>query len=269
MPEPSTRNCIFCGVGKLTREHEWAQWLHPYLKTGEMGFVRSELRDNTTGQLHYDRIYPGSILDKTLKTVCSACNNGWMSRLQTRAKPYIIALLKDEDIILDAEAQGIVASWAVMFSIVAYTRSGNDLIPFLERITFSETQRPNMNWRAWIGRYHGTMSAPQRYIISFGIENDYGPLEPRGQTKFVQTTIILGHCIIQTLFVDPHELYIDHIFYGVLQMLLPLAAWSVPRLRRSSICVTDKHLPHVIHFLSQQVGNEMGDRLDKKLIYEG
>jgi hypothetical protein len=44
----------------------------------------------------------------TIKYLCASCNSGWMSSLETHAKPYVLAMLRDVTIPLDREAQSTI-----------------------------------------------------------------------------------------------------------------------------------------------------------------
>jgi hypothetical protein len=48
-----------------------------------------------------------------VKWLCAACNNGWMSQLETDTKPIVESILTDKLTVLDAAAQTTLAEWAV------------------------------------------------------------------------------------------------------------------------------------------------------------
>ena len=52
------------------------------------------------------------------KGVCSTCNNGWMSELETEAKPTLGPIVQDLSIQLDLEDQTKIARWAFKTTIV-------------------------------------------------------------------------------------------------------------------------------------------------------
>jgi hypothetical protein len=54
----------------------------------------------------------------TVKWLCRPCNNGWMSNLESRAKPVIESILDDRLTSLDAAAQALLATWAVKTAMV-------------------------------------------------------------------------------------------------------------------------------------------------------
>jgi len=54
----------------------------------------------------------------SVKRVCRACNNGWMSRLESRAKPVIESLIDDRLDVLDLQSMASIAAWAVKTAMV-------------------------------------------------------------------------------------------------------------------------------------------------------
>src|ERR1041385_7393098 len=53
-----------------------------------------------------------------VKWLCRACNNGWMSRLESQAKPIIESILDGKTTTISASAQSILALWAVKTAMV-------------------------------------------------------------------------------------------------------------------------------------------------------
>jgi hypothetical protein len=121
----ATRTCLGCGIeltGEVaTLEHALPQWL---AKEIEMPGVR--LRHF----LHDDRKSENTPLRSHLlntfgsKKVCRDCNNGWMSRLESEAKPLILGLMHQKTHLLGLtdEARVTLSRWAVktafMISVV-------------------------------------------------------------------------------------------------------------------------------------------------------
>lgn len=186
------------------------------------------------------REFSGRVLDQTIKVVCGTCNNGWMSLLQSRAMPLLLPMIQDKAYALTAEAQQILAAWAVMFSIIAERRGAirplaeDGCIPMTERRHFKDTQKPSGNWFVWIGRYRGTALRQSLEIGSM-------PIEFRNKSRFhvVQTTFVVGSCVFQTFLTNQRELRPEHMLQGFTRYLLPLAHWSVSILRPPAIVLND------------------------------
>ncbi len=101
------RKCLFCNEDANSKEHVWPQWIL------RLPPARRPVRQRLgTGK---EVTYSG---DFKLKGVCSTCNNGWMSELETEAKPILGPIVQDLSIQLDLEDQTKIARWAFKTAIV-------------------------------------------------------------------------------------------------------------------------------------------------------
>jgi hypothetical protein len=93
-----------------------------------------------------------------LRVVCKSCNNGWMSDLQTKAKPILIQFLEGQTPALTVVDQTAIAAWATMFSMV-YEQADLEhaAIPQEERTYFQERFLPPKNWFIWMGIYDNSI----------------------------------------------------------------------------------------------------------------
>jgi hypothetical protein len=117
MKTPRPRQaCIFCGSnGKMTREHVWGEWLRQMVPA-EMNKheVRAERIGAPGTPLQAEtRLRAGDPLS-TVKVVCAACNSGWLSQIQERAKPYLIPLIQGQPTALGPDGQRALAAWCAM-----------------------------------------------------------------------------------------------------------------------------------------------------------
>lgn len=115
------RRCIFCGQSNsglqaLSREHVFARALVTRLKkdVGLLQMARFRVRELRFVE---ERRVPAS--DFTLRSVCRACNNGWMSDLDATATH----LLTHPDVsrgtlCLNADEASILAAWAMKTALV-------------------------------------------------------------------------------------------------------------------------------------------------------
>jgi hypothetical protein len=101
------RKCLFCNEDANSKEHVWPQWILKLLPSRRP--VRQRLG---TGK---EVTYSG---DFKLKGVCSTCNNGWMSELETEVRPILGPMVQDLSIQLDLEDQKKIARWAFKTAIV-------------------------------------------------------------------------------------------------------------------------------------------------------
>jgi hypothetical protein len=84
-----SRACLFCGVqgtGTLTHEHVVQRWLIAHLALPPDDLMAHAVADSRTGELtHQLRVH--STHNFVEGRVCEDCNCGWMSTLESEAKP--------------------------------------------------------------------------------------------------------------------------------------------------------------------------------------
>ena len=86
--------CIFCGGGGLSKEHMWADWLHAYIpRIAPEHRTRSTLIHLENQEISTQR-RAGDPHSRRIRCVCGPCNNGWMSALQEKTKPFMVPMLK-------------------------------------------------------------------------------------------------------------------------------------------------------------------------------
>ncbi|MCD1643084.1 hypothetical protein [Aurantimonas coralicida] len=54
----------------------------------------------------------------TSRVVCEQCNNGWMSRLEVRARPILTPLILGEECVISTGDQVVIASWIAKTAMV-------------------------------------------------------------------------------------------------------------------------------------------------------
>lgn len=115
--------CLFCSAeGKLSREHLWPVWAVGTYDQGLGPSVSHSLHEGG-GPAH--RQWGAPVFSATLKRVCARCNNGWMSKLEARARPHAAPLLKGETRVLGREAQRAIALWAYLKALL-FIQVGDD-----------------------------------------------------------------------------------------------------------------------------------------------
>jgi hypothetical protein len=147
--------CIFCRRTGLSKEHVWADWLKNYIPRTMKTHTRFSAIVHPAHSEPRRKTKQGDPHTSKLRVVCeNHCNNGWMSRLQNAAKPYLLPLIKGEVTALDEKAQRIIATWAAMAVMVAeYFDRYKVAISATERKYLWKNQRPPPNWKIWIGHY--------------------------------------------------------------------------------------------------------------------
>jgi hypothetical protein len=128
VPEDVTRPCLFCTApltGARAREHVLPQWL-----LDEIG-IRREPITPTQFRPSMDVVSTRSHLLENLQEgrVCAACNNGWMSELETAAIPVLKPLMHGTSKVTDLTRTqcALVARWTVKTAYMLNTASNYDL----------------------------------------------------------------------------------------------------------------------------------------------
>jgi hypothetical protein len=141
------RACIFCDGRAITREHAWPEWLLELLSQGRQSTMTASFGPNGA-----EKTWRGANLSIKVKYLCGACNNGWMSDLENRAKRWLGPMLQDLSIPLDQTAQALVARWSVKTAIVF------------------ECTNPTKQWFYSVGERRGVMAqrAPEDTLVWIG-----------------------------------------------------------------------------------------------------
>jgi hypothetical protein len=195
--------CIFCGAYGLTKEHMWPDWLRNYIPRNQDEHQISSTLTRVNGdEVSYQR-RSGDPHSRRIHCVCKPCNSGWMSRLQSSAKPILVPMLEGRDIVLLKNSQTILAAWVGMTVMVAEFASRDKVaIPYSDRVFLRMNQRPPSHWRIWIGS-HRRQQQPMfaHNVLTFTKQkSQIGftdlPLASNTQT----TTICLGeHLVIYAM----------------------------------------------------------------------
>ncbi len=157
------RACIFCGATANSCEDAWPRWLtNRFIAPGTMEAERGvDLRMNTW---RTDRP------EIRIRKVCYACNNGWISRIQQRAKPIIERLWDQGTCTLDIEDSHALSLWAVMTSMVLQT------LDEPENWLYSDLERALM-WK----------KQPMPSFVGIWIANCVGHTETYSQSRSMWT----------------------------------------------------------------------------------
>jgi hypothetical protein len=101
MPEP----CIFCDKESGSQEHLWPDWVHQFIKENGIDLGALRVQEGTGPEtIEYD-------LEKKINTVCTVCNNGWMSQVEQKNRPRFLKMLQNEPFTLDPGGMKIIADY--------------------------------------------------------------------------------------------------------------------------------------------------------------
>jgi hypothetical protein len=123
-----TRRCLFCETdGALTREHVWPRWMAAVLPHGNRFSTRGKvgLRGSQPASQFGEVFESADSCSWTAKAVCSSCNSGWMSALESETRPIVAPLLVGEAAIIRAADEPVLFRWAVKTAITVSAGLGH------------------------------------------------------------------------------------------------------------------------------------------------
>lgn len=116
---PKYPTCPFCGKNdsKPSKEHLLPKWF-----TEEFGSAAWDCFDELTHYTRKSTKHLHLVTDKGRRP-CETCNNGWMSRLEKRAKPILIPLMRGRESVLTPRQQATIAMWFFLRTVIFDLRS--------------------------------------------------------------------------------------------------------------------------------------------------
>jgi hypothetical protein len=143
---------VFCGrFLPLTREHLWSKQLGdilPDIDPGEHIF-------GLTGDPDSWFVQHRPPFSRAVKIVCADCNNGWMARLEKRARPLLEQMIRAErQVTLEPADQEVLAFWIAKTAMTmqsSHPTRDPDAIPPSHYGELFQEQRPPKLSQIWIG----------------------------------------------------------------------------------------------------------------------
>lgn len=163
------RTCVFCGGLPLTREHVYPQWLQQF--SAPQAFIRREgsyqqpfpqtvVRQDARGKYVEVDEYRGNktpnLHEVTVKSVCAACNNGWMSALENSVRGPLKKMANPPNPVphtVDVRTKAVLAAWAhKCFLMYDQYRDSRDRVFVDDDFkSFKISQRPPRTARIYMG----------------------------------------------------------------------------------------------------------------------
>lgn len=200
--------CIFCNsVGKLTKEHLWPDWMSAYLPNDPSAKNISVVHEGAGKQqrtLVRENERPGAVHTRTLQAVCANCNNGWMSRLETEAKPVLLGLIQKDQTRLTSTAAATLAVWTAMKAIIfEHNVKGTALTPLVDRNALYTAHKIPDYMSIYVGYHTSPVEAFWRHSATLTTPDaKVPPLLPAGITRNTQSI---------SLFIGPLFFYVTSV----------------------------------------------------------
>jgi hypothetical protein len=186
--------CVFCGGTPVSREHLWPDWLRREAAIRERFDYRIE--QEADGLETRDVKFSTPPFNQVVRAVCVPCNGGWMSSIESHAKPILQDLIYARGRMLDPGEQRSLATWAFLKACVF-----DELHP-QERVVPAEHRRRFVTYRQppatgvaiWLGTYEALEVGHYAYQgLKLGREGLPEPEEP----NIYVVTITIGALIVQ------------------------------------------------------------------------
>jgi hypothetical protein len=177
--------CIFCPNPANSKEDLFPRWILERVKTRE---PLSRRIGDTRAVVTEDQ-------EVRIPSVCMTCNNGWMSRLETKCKAMIGSLLEDVSLPLDAEHRKFLSEWALKMAMVNDSYEGHTrFFAAAECRAFKSNNREILDGTGvWAGRFTG------RTLSVIGSEFRLDSPTAQGVARGHVCTVCVGHLILQVL----------------------------------------------------------------------
>jgi len=191
-----TKRCIFCGSTPTSNEHVFPRWLSAVLAKDPRG-LRLPFTHNlkaVSGTVTWEG---NRAIEVKAKCVCEACNGGWMSELEGEARPYLEPMIRDQKVVLSAEAQRIVGAWACLKAVVArYAHSPPEPVEREWLDWLYAHHRPPPSWYVWMTSYNGGHPI---YYEGHDITVEFPGVDHVRTPHGLLTTIVAGYLALKVL----------------------------------------------------------------------
>ena len=164
-----TRQCVFCGRHRTTREHVLPRWLVPFLPPQDPWRAQERNLTYLSGHLNESdlalpkRTSAEPLTNMTVRVVCQTCNSGWMSQLEDSVREALSTLVRGRPIDITPESARLISLWATKTALVAhFTNSVADWRTARLCSTLYQQKTPppctsiwmaRNNWKDWGLRY--------------------------------------------------------------------------------------------------------------------
>jgi hypothetical protein len=95
----------------------------------------------------------GHTTTRKYKVVCRRCNNGWMSRVEDAARPYLVEFMTGQPRVISDECRLVVTRWAILKAMVLEQERPKDAVTTSgDRLAFMNTLAIPRGVQVWLFR---------------------------------------------------------------------------------------------------------------------
>lgn len=189
------RQCIFCDHRANSYEHIFPDWINNIFPPDKIGPVDSQHVQvvPSDADASWIRNFPAKKLaQQTARIVCCCCNGGWMSDMESRARPLLEPVILGHEKTFTNEEQIFIAGWATKIAML-----GETIMEYPERFTRDDRWlvrsqgRPPLHAMVFLAAYAGA-DVRTIYVRTLGDITNHGtPL-----TELYFHTIQIGCLVI-------------------------------------------------------------------------
>lgn len=135
---------------------------------------------------------------RRVRRVCKACNNGWMSRLETAARPILRPMLKGIGRPISQKDQGTLATWAVKTAMMLEFLDTEHMpvIPKEHYHFLKAEQLPPADTAVFLGAYRGGRYDGYYWLQTLRLpDKPESPIRPNAYFA----TLCVGHVVLQVV----------------------------------------------------------------------
>jgi len=145
--------CLFCQNpnAKVTAEHTLSKPIGELLNTSTVSVFHWTV---DTNGIQKRQPYESDRVSYKRRAYCSACNNGWMQKMDLDILPLLTPMVTGDSIALKPKDQIALATWATKIALVYESLNGNDrLVPDEIFKWFYENRLPRPDGPVQLVRY--------------------------------------------------------------------------------------------------------------------
>lgn len=146
--------------------------------------------------------------DLRVRCVCATCNGGWMSNLETAARPILEPLIHGQTCQLDGPAQQVLAKWAFKtMAMIQFTHPTSPSFPARQLQHLYDTGTVHVGIHIWCAKCEGTPS-PIEPLLNFFFFDSSGTIRGPDPTPEVpvgyrySATVRVDHVAFQLVGLD-------------------------------------------------------------------
>lgn len=207
--------CIFCEGRPLCKEHIFAAWMHPYLSFfgTKTNHLVTDLNNGVFTPRSGKLSRPGNLYSQRLRIVCDRCNNEWMSRLQTAAKPILIDLMQGSLQRTSRQQREILSRWVAMtFMVAEFAEAKRVATSRVARHVFHLKQIIPKSWSIYVGRHLDEDKSRGFFITALGSN----ALDPTGAPNGFIGSISIAKTLFHVVASPPDFAVVGDDYGGVM-----------------------------------------------------